>query len=92
MKENWALFSWHAFYQDSLGNIPSIGNGKVLWDSEILAQAKSPGIAHTKLPKWSLWDFIDVRPTAEGNVLNVEQGDLVFLNFLTQNYDIQYDW
>ena len=23
-------------------------------------QNRSPEIAHTKLPKWSLWDFIDV--------------------------------
>ena len=24
------------------------------------SHSRSPEIAHTKLPKWSLWDFIDV--------------------------------
>ena len=27
---------------------------------ETVTQNRSPEIAHTKLPKWSLWDFIDV--------------------------------
>ena len=27
---------------------------------QTVTQNRSPEIAHTKLPKWSLWDFIDV--------------------------------